>query len=59
MARWRLCLPEFEFDVVHWNKFKHQPFNAFSDIANEGANTTPVEDEMRAAVIDTNSNATD
>lgn len=38
-ARWRLCLSEFEFDVVHKAGVKHQAADALSRLPATGADT--------------------
>lgn len=52
-ARWRLCLPEFEFNVLHRAGVKHQAVDALSRMPTGGADTTPIEDEIPITVIDT------
>lgn len=55
-SRWRLCLSEFEFDVVYRAEIKHQVVDALSRMSTDGADTTPIEHKIPIQTIDVTSN---
>lgn len=51
LARWRLRLPRFSFDVIHRTEVKHQTANVFSRLLATGNGNTPLEDDLLLLAI--------
>ena len=51
LARWRLRLAEYEFDVVHRAGVKHQAADALSRLPTDGEDKAPLDDEIPVLVI--------
>ena len=53
LARWRLRLSEFDFDVEHRAGIKHQAADALSRMTTTGLDTTPLGDDIPCFTADT------
>lgn len=51
LARWRLRLPEFDFEVFHWAYLKHQAAHALFRRPTTRMDKSPLEDNIHVLTI--------
>ena len=59
LARWRLRLAEYEYDVVHRPGIKHQAPDALSRLPTKGTDQSPLDDDIPCFIADSASRKED